>query len=96
MAKFSMPRTLAQFDFHASPVHEDLIREAHGGGFLDPQRNLVVVGGTGTGKTHIAVAIGSNCMRQGRRARCYNTADLVNRLDAEMRVRVRLDSWRPA
>ena len=53
---------------------------------LDQQRNLVIVGGTGTGKTHLAVAIGSNCVRQGRRARFYNTVDLVNRLDAEARA----------
>jgi hypothetical protein len=59
MAKFPMPRTRAQFDFHVSPAHEDLIRENHGGGFLDQQRHLVVVRGTGTGKTHIADAIGS-------------------------------------
>ena len=86
MAKFPMAKTLAQFDFNASPVNEGLIRERHGGDFLDQQRNLVVVGGTGTGKTHIAVAIGSHCVRQGRRARFYNTVDLVNRLDAESRA----------
>ena len=86
LAKFPMAKTLAQFDLHASPVNEDLIRERHGGCFLDQQRNLVVVGGTGTGKTHIAVTIGSNCVRQGRRARFYNTVDLVNRLDAESRA----------
>ncbi len=86
MARFPMAKTLAQFDFGASPVNEDLVRERHGGEFLDQQRNLVIVGGTGTGKTHLAVAIGSNCVRQGRRARFYNTVDLVNRLDAEARA----------
>jgi DNA replication protein DnaC len=43
-------------------------------------------GSTGTGKTHLAVAIGSHCVRQGRRAWFYNTVDLVNRLDAESRA----------
>jgi len=86
MARFSMAKTLAQFDFGASPVNEALIRERHDGGFLDQQRNLIVVGGTGTGKTHVAVAIASNCVRRGRKARFYNTVDLVNRLDAEARA----------
>lgn len=86
MAKFPMAKALAQFDFSASPVNEGLVRERHEGGFLDQQRNLVIVGGTGTGKTHLAVAIGSHCVRQARRVRFYNTVDLVNRLDAEARA----------
>ena len=85
-AKFPVGKTLAQFDFAASPVNEPLIRERHDGTFLDQQRNLVVVGGTGTGKTHLSVAIGANCVRQGRRVRFYNTVDLVNRLEAEARA----------
>ncbi len=86
MAKFPMAKALAQFDFSASPVNEALVRERHEGGFLDQQRNLVVVGGTGTGKTHVALAIGAHSVRQGRRVRFYNTVDLVNRLDAEARA----------
>jgi DNA replication protein DnaC len=85
-ARFPVAKTMAEFDFAASPVNEDLVRERHEGGFLDDMRNLVVVGGTGTGKTHISVAIGMNSVRRGRRVRFFNTVDLVNKLDAEARA----------
>ncbi len=51
------------------------------GSFLDQQRNAVLVGGTGTGKTHLAVAVALSCIRLGRRVRFYTVIDLVNRLD---------------
>ena len=75
----------ADFDFAASPVNEPLIQELAGGGFLEGKRNLVLVGGTGTGKTRLAVAILRACIRNGARGRCYNIADPVNDLDAEHR-----------
>ncbi|WP_375428929.1 IS21-like element helper ATPase IstB [uncultured Sphingomonas sp.] len=56
------------------------------GGFIEVQRNAVLVGGTGTGKTHLAIAIGRACVRSGARVRFYNTVDLVNRLEAEARA----------
>ena len=45
-----------------------------------------LVGGTGTGKTHLAVAIARSCIRKGARGRCYNVVDLVNHLEAELRA----------
>ena len=57
-----------------------------GGGFLDDKRNAVLVGGTGTGKTHLAVAIARSCIRAGRRARFTTVIDLVNRLEDEARA----------
>jgi DNA replication protein DnaC len=62
------------------------VRELAGGGFLAQQRNAVFVGGTGTGKTHLAVAIARSCIRAGARARFYNVVDLVNRLEGEARA----------
>ena len=55
------------------------------GGFLEAKRNIVLVGGTGTGKTHLAVAIARSCIRKGARGRFYNVVDLVNLLEAEIR-----------
>jgi DNA replication protein DnaC len=49
------------------------------------QRNAVLVGGTGTGKTHLAIAIAQSCIRAGSRGRFYNVVDLVNRLETEAR-----------
>ena len=78
-------KELAEFDFAASPVNEPLIRDLAMGGFLEAKRNVVLVGGTGTGKTHLAVAIARSCIRKGARGRFYNVVDLVNLLEAEIR-----------
>ena len=84
-ARLPTAKELADFDFAASPVNEPLIQELAGGGFLEGKRNIVLVGGTGTGKTHLAVAIARSCIRKGARGRCYNVVDLVNHLEAELR-----------
>ncbi len=62
------------------------MRDLCGGEFLAHQRNVVLVGGTGTGKTHLAIAVARSCIRDGARARFYNVVDLVNRLEAEARA----------
>ena len=84
-AKLPTAKELADFDIAASPVNEPLIQELSGGDFLESKRNIVLVGGTGTGKTHLAVAIARACIRKGARGRCYNVVDLVNHLEAELR-----------
>jgi DNA replication protein DnaC len=53
--------------------------------YLQVTRNVVLVGGTGTGKTHLAIAIARACIRQGARGRFFTVVDLVNRLEAEGR-----------
>ena len=83
-ARLPTAKELADFGFAASPVNEPLIQELAGGGFLEGKRNIVLVGGTGTGKTHLAVAIARSCIRKGARGRCYNVVDLVNHLEAEL------------
>ena len=62
------------------------MRDLAGGNFLAHQRNVVLVGGTGTGKTHLAIAIARACIRDGARGRFFNVVDLVNKLEAEGRA----------
>jgi len=84
IAKMPLAKELEEFDFEATPVNETLIRDLATGDFLDHQRNLVLIGGTG--KTHLAVSIARACIRKGRRGRFFNVVDLVNKLDAEARA----------
>ena len=86
IAKLPHAKEIDEFDFDAAEVNEPLIRDLAAGDFLDHQRNLVLIGGTGTGKTHLAVAIARACIRAGKRGRFFNTVDLVNKLDAEARA----------
>jgi DNA replication protein DnaC len=86
IARLPLAKELADFAFAATPVNEPLVRDLAGGGFLAQQRNAVLVGGTGTGKTHLAVAITRSCIRNGARGRFYTAVDLVNRLEAEARA----------
>ncbi len=86
IAKLPLIKDLAEFDFSGTPINEGLVRDMATGSFLDSQRNAVLVGGTGTGKTHLSVAIALSCIRLGRRVRFYTVIDLVNRLEAEART----------
>src|SRR5690606_27552650 len=65
---------------------ESLIRDLAGGAFITDQRNVVMVGGTGTGKSHLAIAIARALIRNGARGRFFNVVDLVNRLEIESRA----------
>lgn len=86
-ARFPVMKTLAEFEFAASPVNAAAVRELHRGAFLTESRNAVLIGGTGSGKTHLAIAIGANCVREREaRVRFFNTVDLVNQLEAEARA----------
>ena len=83
IAKFPMAKDLEGFDFSASAVSEDRIGALCGGGFMEARTNVVLVGGTGTGKTHLSIAIGSSCIHGGARVRFFNMLDLVNKLEQE-------------
>jgi DNA replication protein DnaC len=86
IAKLPLAKELDAFRFADTPINEPLVRDLAGGGFLAQQRNVVLIGGTGTGKTHLVLAIARSCIRAGARGRFYNVVDLVNRLDADTRT----------
>lgn len=86
IAKLPLAKDIDEFHFQDTPVNETLVRDLAGGAFLDQQRNVVLIGGTGTGKSHLAVAIARAALRNGRRGRFFNVVDLVNKLDAEARA----------
>jgi DNA replication protein DnaC len=86
IAKLPLAKDVDGFEFKGTPINESLVRDLTGGNFIAQQRNVVLVGGTGTGKTHLAMAIARSCIRAGSRGRFFNTVDLVNRLEAEGRA----------
>ena len=86
IAKLPLAKDIDDFDFTGTPINEALVRELASGAFLAEQRNAVLIGGTGTGKSHLAIAIARACIRGGARGRFYTVVDLVNRLESEARA----------
>jgi DNA replication protein DnaC len=83
-AKFPVHRDLAGFDFEGSTVDRKLVMQLADMTFTEAAHNLVLVGGPGSGKTHLATAIGvSGIMNHGKRVRFYSTVDLANALEQE-------------
>ena len=85
-AKFPLHRDLVGFDFEASKVDKRLVQQLATLDFTDTAQNAVLIGGPGTGKTHLATAIGVCAVAaKGKRVRFYSTVDLVNDLEKEKR-----------
>jgi DNA replication protein DnaC len=83
LARFPVSKDLDSFEFASSPVCEQQVRSLYQGGFLSSRSNLLFIGGTGTGKTHLSIAIAHNLIQQGQRGRFFNVVDLVNQLEQE-------------
>jgi DNA replication protein DnaC len=84
VARFPAHRDLAGFDFSSSAVNEQLVRELHKTEFTDQVHNVVLIGGPGTGKTHLATSFGVEAINKYRkRVRFYSTIELVNALELE-------------
>ncbi len=84
VARFPAYRDLAGFDFKESSVDEALLKSLHRCNFIADAHNIVMIGGPGTGKTHLATAIGVQAITHHHlRVRCFSTIELVNTLEQE-------------
>jgi DNA replication protein DnaC len=86
IAKLPLAKDIEDFDFTGTGINETLVKDLAAGNFLAHERNVVLIGGTGTGKTHLAIAIARAAIRNGARGRFFNVVDLVNKLEAETRA----------
>lgn len=82
-ARFPIHRDLLNFNWSETPLAQHRVEQLATAGFMEEAHNVILVGGTGTGKTHLATALGIAAIHQGKRVRFYNAVDLVNQLDRE-------------
>lgn len=83
IARFPENKDLHDFMFSDTPINQEQIMNLYTGDFIKTSRNIILVGGTGTGKTHLAIAISSRAVRHGYKARFFNLVDLANHLERE-------------
>ena len=83
LAKFPVDKDLDRFEFTETPINEMQVRHLYDGNFLSDHTNVIMVGGTGSGKTHLAIAIAKQSIRNGGKARFFNVLDMVNQLEQE-------------
>ncbi len=82
-ARFPHHRDFASFEYNETPVEKAQINQLCTGRFIQDRHNLILVGGTGTGKTHIATALGTDLIQRGHKIRFFDCVDLINLLIKE-------------
>ncbi len=83
-ARFPAYKDLSGFDFATSEINEATVRTLHRCAFMESAQNVVLIGGPGTGKTHVATALGIQAIEHHRRkVRFFSTIELVNALEQE-------------
>ena len=80
-AKFPVLKTLDSFDFTSQPsINQPLIRELMSGDYIDRHENVLLIGNSGTGKTHLGTALAFAACQQGRKVRFYSATGMVTTL----------------
>ena len=82
-AKFPEKKDIDNFIFTDTPINQEQIMHLYSSEFVKTSRNIVLVGGTGTGKTHLALALSTRAVRKGYKSRFFKLVDLANQLECE-------------
>ncbi|WP_367363705.1 IS21-like element helper ATPase IstB [Candidatus Tisiphia endosymbiont of Nedyus quadrimaculatus] len=82
-AKFPEKKDIDNFIFIDTPINQEQIMHLYSCEFIKTSRNIILVGGTGSGKTHLAIALSTKAVRKGYKSRFFNLVDLANQLEYE-------------
>lgn len=82
-AKFPQQKDISDFIFTDTPINSEQVMMLYNGEFVKTSRNIIMVGGAGTGKSHLAIAIAAKLLRDGAKVRFFNLVDLANQLERE-------------
>jgi DNA replication protein DnaC len=80
-ARFPVTKTMDTFDFNAqTSINQALVRELLRGEYIERRENVLLIGNSGTGKTHLATALGFAACQQGHRVRFFSATGLITQL----------------
>jgi DNA replication protein DnaC len=83
VARFPETKDLHDFIFSDTPINQDQVMNLYSADFVKTSRNIIAIGGTGTGKSHLAISIAAKAVRKGYKARFFNLVDLANQLERD-------------
>jgi DNA replication protein DnaC len=82
-AYFPTMKDLDTFIFTDTPISSEQVMQLYSTDFIKTSRNIILIGGPGTGKTHLALALSGKAVRKGFKVRFFNLVDLANQLEVE-------------